>query len=119
MQRSFTDRVLGGVCGGMGESLSLNAWWLRALFVILALVTVGAFVVPYLLLWWIVPMQSPLERRRRRVGGFLVLLFLALALAAWAARQQGLYIAPNGTDLFWPVMLLILSLVFFLRQLGR
>ena len=51
MYRSFTDRVLGGVCGGMGALLPLNPWWFRAIFLILGVITTGAFALLYLALW--------------------------------------------------------------------
>src|SRR5579871_946093 len=116
MVRSFSDRVLGGVCGGLGTSLHLSPWLIRVIWVVLTVVSLGAFAALYLLLWWIVPQESPLQRRR----GFptiLVLLLIVLTTAAWAGRDLGHLNTPSGVNLFWPGALVILSAVFFLRQL--
>lgn len=118
MYRSFTDRVLSGVCGGLGAALRLNPWWLRGLFVLLTVISQGAFAIPYILLWWIVPQESLVARRGRGMAVILVLALLILTAAAWAARDQGLLLSPTGDDLFWTGALLLLSAVFFLRQLG-
>lgn len=118
MYRSFTDRVLGGVCGGLGALLPVNSWWFRAAFVALALLTGGAFAALYLLLWWLLPQDSPLNRRRGSAWRLLLVVALALATgAAWAAHVGGSLKSPTGQDIFWPGMLLALSAVFFLRQL--
>jgi phage shock protein PspC (stress-responsive transcriptional regulator) len=117
MYRSFTDRVFGGVCGGLGAVLPLNSWLFRAIFVALAIVTLGAFAALYLLLWWLLPQESPLDRRRGGSGWLLVVIVLTVALvAAYIARLNGVLVGPTGTDLFWPGVLLVLSAVFFLRQ---
>jgi phage shock protein PspC (stress-responsive transcriptional regulator) len=42
MYRSFTDRVFGGVCGGLAAILPINAWVFRAAFIVLSIMTVGA-----------------------------------------------------------------------------
>jgi len=52
------DRVLGGVCGGLGEYLALNAWWIRGLFIILTFATFGVGILIYVLLWLTLPEQT-------------------------------------------------------------
>ena len=116
MYRSFSDRVLGGVCGGLATALHVNAWLIRLLFVLLTLISLGAFALLYVLLWWIVPAESPTQRRR----GFptiLALVLILLTAAAWAGRDLGQLTTPSGVNLFWPGALVVLSAVFFLRQL--
>ena len=49
-----TDRVLGGVCSGLGGHLSVDPLVVRLVFVLLALAG-GAGVVLYLLLWLLMP----------------------------------------------------------------
>lgn len=117
MVRSFTDRVFGGVCGGLGRLFPLNAWWFRGAFVLLTVVTTGAFGALYLLLWWMLPQESLVNRRRGGAGWLLLLILLVLTtLAAWLAHLNGVLKGPTGQDLFWPGILLALCAVFFLRQ---
>ncbi|MBI2021547.1 PspC domain-containing protein [Candidatus Daviesbacteria bacterium] len=57
LYRSETDRILGGVCGGLGEYFNLDPTLLRIIFVLLALFG-GSGILLYLVLWLIVPTQS-------------------------------------------------------------
>lgn len=116
MYRSFSDRVLGGVCGGLAAALHMNAWWVRIIWAVLALASLGAFAVLYVLLWWVVPQESPTERRRG-LSLFFVILLVILTAAAWAGRELGQLTTPTGVNLFYPGAFLLLSAVFFLRQL--
>lgn len=116
MLRSFSDRVLGGVCGGLAASLHVSALWVRSIFVILTLLSLGAFAALYLLLWWIVPLESP-ATRRRGLPLIIVLALIVLTAAAWAGRELGQLTTASGVNLFWPGAVVILSAVFFLRQL--
>ncbi|MBK8021585.1 MAG: PspC domain-containing protein [Chloroflexi bacterium] len=116
MRRSFSDRVIGGVCGGLAGALHLDSWLIRGLFALLTVISLGIFGILYVLLWWIVPMESPLERRRG-LPLLLVILLVALSVAAWYARDQNLITAPDGSPLFWQGAALVLAAVFLLRQI--
>lgn len=116
MVRSFSDRVLGGVCGGLASALHVSPWLIRLIWVLLTLASLGAFAALYVLLWWIVPQESPMQRRRG-VPVIFVLILILLTVAAWAGRELGQLTTPAGVNLFWPGALLFLSAVYFLRQL--
>jgi phage shock protein PspC (stress-responsive transcriptional regulator) len=117
MVRSFTDRVLGGVCGGIGASLRLNSWLVRVLFIALTVVSLGSVALLYLALWWALPLPSPAQTQRGSFGGFLIFVMLTAAMiGAWAGREMGWLRGANGQDLYVPVLLLVLSVVFFLKQ---
>jgi phage shock protein C len=47
--------IIAGVCGGLGEFFGIGAVWFRLLFLILALPGGWPGVVPYVLLWLVVP----------------------------------------------------------------
>ena len=96
MQKSFSDRVLAGVCGGLAAALHINAWLVRLVFVVLSLLSLGAFAVLYLLLWWVVPQESYVgtRRRRRRIAVFFLLILTAFVGVAWAGRDLGFMRAP-------------------------
>lgn len=55
LRRSRTDRMLGGVCGGLAESLGADAALLRVLVVALTLITGGAAALVYLAAWVLAP----------------------------------------------------------------
>jgi hypothetical protein len=61
-------------------------------------------------------MQSPIQRRRG-IPLILVLALIVLTVAAWVGRDLGQLTTASGVNLFWPGAVVILSAVFFLRQL--
>ncbi len=60
LTRSRTDRMIGGVCGGLAEYLNMDATLMRVLVVVIALFT-AAFPVAiiYLILMAVIPDQQP------------------------------------------------------------
>jgi len=58
LRRSRSNRVIAGVCGGLGEFFGINATWFRLLFVILLLPGGLPGLVPYIVMWVIVPKES-------------------------------------------------------------
>ncbi len=117
MYRSFTDRVFGGVCGGLASIIPLNGWWFRFAFALLSIITMGAFAALYLLLWWIIPQESPAVVRRGGSGRLLLVIVLVLlTLLGWVGAVTGNLQAPSGQSIYAPVLLLVLAVAFFLRQ---
>ncbi len=49
------DGIVGGVCGGLGEFFGIDALWFRLLFLFLMVPGGLPGVLPYLLLWIIIP----------------------------------------------------------------
>jgi phage shock protein C len=47
--------IVAGVCGGLGAFFGLNPWWFRILFSILLLPGGLPGLVPYLILWIVMP----------------------------------------------------------------
>lgn len=47
--------MIAGVCGGLGEFFGIGAFWFRLLFLILALPGGWPGVVPYIILWLVIP----------------------------------------------------------------
>lgn len=58
LRRSRDDRVLGGVCGGLGKFFGLRPLWFRIIFVILGIPGGLPGLIPYLLLWLIIPEEG-------------------------------------------------------------
>ncbi|MEX2240491.1 MAG: PspC domain-containing protein [Burkholderiales bacterium] len=68
LRLSAGDRMIGGVCGGLGEFLELDPVLFRAAFLVLAVVG-GLGILLYLVLWLLIPGPAPegaaLASRRR------------------------------------------------------
>lgn len=56
--RNPTDKVLGGVCGGIAEYLGWDPVLVRLLWVVLTLMTSGAGLLAYLAFWLVLPVGS-------------------------------------------------------------
>jgi Putative stress-responsive transcriptional regulator len=56
LYRSRTDRMVGGVCGGLAEYFNVDPTIIRLLFV-LGLVLVGGTFWAYLIMWVVIPEQ--------------------------------------------------------------
>jgi phage shock protein C len=54
LARSRSDRVIGGVCGGLGHNTDLPSWAWRVIFC-LTLLYFGAGLLIYILLWIFLP----------------------------------------------------------------
>jgi phage shock protein PspC (stress-responsive transcriptional regulator) len=57
LYRSKTDRVLGGVCGGIAEYLGVDPVVVRLIWVIASLFW-GVGILAYLLAWLIIPVKK-------------------------------------------------------------
>lgn len=57
LRRSSRDRVIAGVCGGLGEFFGINPIWFRLGFIMAAIPGGVPGIGLYLLMWLIVPGQ--------------------------------------------------------------
>jgi len=55
LYRSSHDKMLAGICGGLGEMFSVDSTMIRLVVAALALFTLGTAVVVYILGWIIIP----------------------------------------------------------------
>ena len=55
LRRSRHNRIIAGVCGGLGEFFGISAFWFRLAFLLLLLPGGLPGLVPYFILWIIVP----------------------------------------------------------------
>jgi signal transduction histidine kinase len=94
--RAERDRVVAGVCAGIGDAVAVDATLVRLVFALLAFAS-GAGIAAYLGAWAMLPAPgAPPPRRARRIGG-LVLLVWAVILAL-----RGLGLADS---VVWPLAL--------------
>ena len=127
LTRSTFDRIFGGVCGGIGNYLGIDGWWLRIALVALAITTFGFGVLTYVLLWLLIPGAGLAElapiggdRPARYPQPETVLLIGAGAIAVGVVvliQINGVFQGFNG-DLIVPGMLLAVGLVILVKQIG-
>jgi phage shock protein C len=115
VRRSRSERVIAGVCGGVGRYLGVDPVLLRIAFIILALAN-GLGVIAYVVCWVAIPEEGPVhpsvpapqgrrETGRLVLGGSLVVLGLVLLLDR---------LAPDLDELFWPVAVVAVGVAVML-----
>jgi phage shock protein C len=57
LRRSRNDRIVAGVCGGLGEFFGLSPWLFRIIFLIALLPGGIPGLLPYIIMWVIVPSE--------------------------------------------------------------
>lgn len=106
--RSESDRMIGGVCAGLGRYLAVDPVLVRLAFVVLSLVN-GVGAVIYLILWIVLPGESSLELS----GDALVRANLS-DMRAQAERLLGSLRSRQQGALIIGVALVVVGLVFLL-----
>ncbi len=61
LTRSSTDRMIGGVCGGLAEYFNIDSAIVRLVFVLAVLSGISPLV--YVVLWIVMPEQKPAATR--------------------------------------------------------
>ncbi len=57
LYRSRTDKILGGVCGGIASYLDLDPTIVRVAYILLSLFTIFSGVIAYFILWIVMPKE--------------------------------------------------------------
>jgi phage shock protein PspC (stress-responsive transcriptional regulator) len=129
LNRSYLNRVFGGVAGGIGDYLGLSGWWVRLAFFAILLTNLSFGVLLYVLLWFLLPGQTitetppiplpdePPPPRYTRPEGVLLIGFFAIVVGiVILAETTGVLLAAGG-DLLPPGMLVLISIVVLLKHL--
>jgi phage shock protein C len=120
LYRSTNDRVLAGICGGLGEYFAVDPVWFRIGFVVLTLGG-GAGILAYLIMWLIVQPQpdghvptAPAERGTvsgAAILGVMLMIAGSIALVNTVAPWMGQYV--------WPVVLVMGGLALVIGGLNH
>ncbi len=62
LKRSYKDKIIGGVAGGLGDYFATDPLIFRILFIVLLFTGGGGFLI-YILMWIFIPMAPKLEDR--------------------------------------------------------
>src|SRR5689334_16363522 len=119
LTRNLLNRVLGGVCGGIGSYLGVSGWWVRLAFIALTLTSPAFGILLYILLWFTMPGQTlddlpviprPDEARPVRYARPETMLLLGVGAIIMGlvvlTQSRGLLAGPNG-DLLAPGLLFL------------
>ena len=139
LYRSETNKVLGGVCGGLGEVFNVDPTLVRILFVIAALFG-GSGILFYIILWIVIPTRSKISNtsdenirqnfdemkervhsfskdfrytngdQKSRTGIFLLVLGVIFLLSNFG------YVHWFNFSRLWPVLLIIAGFLMITRR---
>ncbi len=129
LYRHPKERMIGGICGGLGDSFNIDPTLVRILWVVLTLGTAGAGLFAYAALWLLLPVgtaqaglhaPATLELNERNVeragallvlcGGLWLLANMGILPALWNVFWQVVRL------LFWPVLLIGAGLLMLNNQ---
>jgi phage shock protein PspC (stress-responsive transcriptional regulator) len=135
LYRSTTDKVIGGVCGGLGDYLSIDPVIVRILFVLLA-VFGGSGILVYIILWIVIPEQvytvgtemntgepvnveeypeTEVEKKKSNNTLIAGVLLIAVGLLILADKMIPAY---NLWD-FWPLILVAVGVLLIKPELFK
>lgn len=120
LRRSSTDKVIAGVCGGLGRYLGIDPVLLRIAFVVLAIAG-GGGVLLYIVSWILIPEEkggeslgetgpSSAESTRLIIGGALIAVGTILLLDLSIPRL-GRYV--------WPLALVVVGVAIIVQASSR
>ena len=138
--RSPTDKVIGGVAGGVAEYLDVDPSIVRVVWALLALLTGGVFFLLYIVMWIVVPVNpealvagatatgeagaaampgTPAHRVHRRGSGAGGLVFglILIGLGSYFLIRE--YVTWIDVDRLWPLGLVGVGLVLLVVALRR
>ena len=55
LYRSKKERMIGGVCGGIGEFLEIDPTVVRVIWAFMTVLSIGVGIIAYILTWIIIP----------------------------------------------------------------
>lgn len=124
LYRSRKDRMIAGVCGGLGEYLNVDPVWIRLAFVLLLVGGAGTGFWAYVILWIIVPpegraatapgetvqanVQEMADRAREFGRGFQ---------REWRGDRAPDEVGPSSGPILVGVALIVIGSILFLSRL--
>lgn len=136
LQRNQSNKVIGGVCGGLGQYFDSDPILFRALFLLLLFVG-GGGVLLYIILWVVLPVKFepnatfsntsyqqepiPTEEEKKQTGSDSANIVMGLILLSAGILLLVNNLVPDfDFHKFWPVILIVVGggLLFGHRKLN-
>jgi phage shock protein PspC (stress-responsive transcriptional regulator) len=125
LRRRTSDRVIGGVAGGLGDYLNVDPVLIRAAFAGL-MIFGGAGLVLYTLGWLLIPVEgqelsmaeTAIRRAAGRLGwvGVLIVIFLAFIILS-PLRDDPYWYLPS--DIFWALGIALVGVLLLVLRPAR
>jgi len=123
LYRSYENKMLGGVCGGLGNYFDIDPTVVRILAVISLFVSGGVAVIAYIVAWIIIPKSEEIESDEK-VSATSTAKSDSGAVSPWSTYVPGLVLIFFGSILLirehwfwfswgelWPIVLVAMGFV--------
>lgn len=115
LYRSEKDRMIGGVCGGLGEYFQVDSSLFRLLFVVITLFG-GAGILLYLVLWIILPRESFLTDTSEETIKKNTEEIKEKAEKVTSSLEKSTH--KDESKMWWGLIIIIIGLLFLLDNFG-
>jgi phage shock protein C len=138
LYRSLSDRMIGGVCGGLGTFLNIDPVFIRLLFVLLLFGSDFGFIL-YLLLWIVIPeegkaygfkedsvgervksmgsdIQQAVTQPHPQSGLILGIGLIVVGGFMFLNRMDFSWLRWVDMDYIWPILLIVAGVVLLFRK---
>lgn len=138
LYRNSSNRMVGGVCGGLGTFLNIDPIFIRLLFVLLLFGSDFGFLL-YLVLWIVIPeegkaygfkedsvgekvrsmgddIQQAVTKPHPQAGIIMGVGLIVIGGFLFLERLDLRWMSWVDLDILWPIMLIIGGLVLLLRK---
>ena len=118
LYRSATNKIIGGVCGGLGEYFDVDPVLVRVITVLLFLAT-GFGILAYIIAWIIIPKRGfdvepvPANHEYSSWSRYLPGLILMAIGVILLIRESWFWF---DWEEFWPVILIVVGLLLIFRR---
>ena len=129
LYRSRESRVIGGVCGGIGEYFEIDPVIVRLVFLILFFVF-GVGLITYIIAWIIIP-DKPLDQaeveyeideeaiKKQKEQRMKVLGYILFGLGIFFILELWFHIDFNLGAEFWSIGLILIGLVLIFKHQSK
>jgi phage shock protein PspC (stress-responsive transcriptional regulator) len=141
LYRSNSDRMIGGVCGGLGTFLNIDPIFVRLLFVLLLFGSEFGFIL-YLLLWIIIPeegkaygfkdnslgekvksmgddIQQAVTQPHPQAGIIMGVGLIVIGGFLFLDRLNLSWMNWINLDILWPILLIVGGVILLFRKKGE
>lgn len=110
LRRSTHDKVIAGVCGGLGIATGVDPVWFRLGFVVLGLSS-GVGILAYIIAWILIPEETEAYPavRQPRIGPGTGSIIVGIVLLTSGIALFIDALVPWFDRLFWPVAIMALG----------
>ena len=126
LRRRTTDRVVGGIAGGLGDYLNIDPILIRVAFAGL-MIFGGTGIALYVLCWLLIPEEGHREsiaqtalrsiaNRAGRLGMLVLIVAVVVILSPWISRRLDVLYVP--TEVFWALAIAIIGVILLLPREG-